>query len=446
MSERFAEYDPTVCLNCGQELPEQNPYCPTCGQQNRRHERSLGAWIVEGLSSLFHLEGKSWNTVRDIWVPGKYVERYLSGQRQRYVHPLRLLLLSSLVCFAVVKLMVVPGEESTQDLIENNEGLEEDIAEAESDLAKSRAEIAELEDELRRLESLASSIETEASKIAVRAELSGLRGAIPAQESGITAMQRELRRETIVLDDTTQIARGRMRQIDRKRMNVVVRGTLSAYERSVDNADDTAPDTALLNYLRAEFPTGGVWSEFTDDDTGELSVLGERANISARMLATGTPSTIVDAAGVAGTIPRILLRKVISVYQSGVASLNEYLFGQLTWAVLLFVPFFGLTYKLLYWRRLDYYTQHLTYAAVLIAVLLLFLTAGIIAGQVFRAQHVILCLSLAFVIYAIAGEARLYRTAYYKAALKFVFGVGTVGSFFFLMAMFIWLFIAFLLN
>ena len=130
----YAKYDPRHCLNCGTDLAPGTAFCPACGQRNREHRKPLIQWIAEGLSTFLHLEGKTLTTLRDLPVPGRMVGNYLNGRRERYLHPLRLLLLSSLLCFAVVRL-TDGGEDADIVKVDFENSMDIDRTRAEFDRA-----------------------------------------------------------------------------------------------------------------------------------------------------------------------------------------------------------------------------------------------------------------------------------------------------------------------
>ncbi len=84
-----------VCGNCRQILdPATDNYCPDCGQKNLPRRISLGNLISEAFSVIFNLDNKFFRTTGAIFIPGRLTKDFFSGKRQRYVHPMRLLLVS----------------------------------------------------------------------------------------------------------------------------------------------------------------------------------------------------------------------------------------------------------------------------------------------------------------------------------------------------------------
>lgn len=93
-----------VCENCSTAL--QGHYCHVCGQSTVNPIRDVGHAFEEVLESFWHLDGRIWRTLRDLISPGRVAVNYLAGHRARYVAPLRLFLVLSLVTFFVAQFTV----------------------------------------------------------------------------------------------------------------------------------------------------------------------------------------------------------------------------------------------------------------------------------------------------------------------------------------------------
>ena len=87
------------CRNCGAELT--GAYCVACGQPAHIHRSllSLGHDILHGV---FHLEGKIWRTLPELFFhPGRLTRRYIDGERVKFVSPMALFLFTVFLMFAV---------------------------------------------------------------------------------------------------------------------------------------------------------------------------------------------------------------------------------------------------------------------------------------------------------------------------------------------------------
>lgn len=95
---------PSHCENCQAEL--QGHYCHACGQSVHNPVRNLGHALEEVFESFWHLDGRVFRTLRDLLSPGKVAREYLAGRRVRYIPPLRLFVIVSVVTFFVAQFAV----------------------------------------------------------------------------------------------------------------------------------------------------------------------------------------------------------------------------------------------------------------------------------------------------------------------------------------------------
>jgi len=90
---------PPPCLNCG--APMTGPYCAACGQKVPAPNPSVWELLKDTTHELAHWDGKIPATMKSLLVaPGQLTEDFLAGRRARWLSPLRLYLLCSLVFFA----------------------------------------------------------------------------------------------------------------------------------------------------------------------------------------------------------------------------------------------------------------------------------------------------------------------------------------------------------
>ena len=88
----------THCENCG--APLTGHYCAQCGQQAIDYRRSFRHVIVDVLDSFLNWDSKFFATIGLLIAkPWQLTNDFLAGKRVRYVHPLRLYLLASILFF-----------------------------------------------------------------------------------------------------------------------------------------------------------------------------------------------------------------------------------------------------------------------------------------------------------------------------------------------------------
>ncbi len=91
----------THCENCGAQL--QGHWCAQCGQPAVDYRRSFRHVIVDVLDSFLNWDSKFFATIGLLLIkPWRLTNEFLAGRRVRYVNPLRLYLLASVLFFFVV--------------------------------------------------------------------------------------------------------------------------------------------------------------------------------------------------------------------------------------------------------------------------------------------------------------------------------------------------------
>ena len=92
-----------ACQNCDTQL--KGGYCHVCGQHAHNPLRSFRHAAEDVFESFWHVDGRIFRTLRDLMIPGKVSREYLDGHRVRYIAPLRLYVILSLITFFVAHLL-----------------------------------------------------------------------------------------------------------------------------------------------------------------------------------------------------------------------------------------------------------------------------------------------------------------------------------------------------
>src|SRR6266704_7103658 len=122
---------PTHCENCGALL--HGHWCAQCGQAAIDYRRSFRHVIGDVLDSFLNWDSKFFATIALLILkPWRLTNEFLAGKRVRYVHPLRLYLLASILFFFAVNygardLRFEPGKLGSKDRAE----LEADLKKAD---------------------------------------------------------------------------------------------------------------------------------------------------------------------------------------------------------------------------------------------------------------------------------------------------------------------------
>lgn len=91
------------CRNCGTSAPGK--YCPECGQETATEVQATGQFLRDLINRNIGVGGPMGRTLSRLFAaPGALTVDYLAGKRARYLRPLQLYLLASVVVFAVVQM------------------------------------------------------------------------------------------------------------------------------------------------------------------------------------------------------------------------------------------------------------------------------------------------------------------------------------------------------
>jgi hypothetical protein len=92
---------PIHCENCGAQL--HGHWCAKCGQPSIDYRRSFGVVFIDVLNEFLNWDSKFFGTIMLlIGKPWKLTNDFIAGHRVRYVHPLRLYLLASILFFFAI--------------------------------------------------------------------------------------------------------------------------------------------------------------------------------------------------------------------------------------------------------------------------------------------------------------------------------------------------------
>ena len=94
----------SLCENCG--APLTGKYCSACGQRHFDHPvHHFGHFVSEVLEDVTHADSRLWRTlIALLFRPGFLTREFLEGRRVRYLPPVRLYLVLSVLFFLIVAL------------------------------------------------------------------------------------------------------------------------------------------------------------------------------------------------------------------------------------------------------------------------------------------------------------------------------------------------------
>lgn len=110
----------TECANCGAML--DGAFCAQCGQKAAPLNPSVGEFLHDLFHELTHVDGKIVQSVRLLLTrPGFLSREHFEGRRVRYISPIRLYLILSLLYFAVAAFAPITGLRVTRTPEPNEE-------------------------------------------------------------------------------------------------------------------------------------------------------------------------------------------------------------------------------------------------------------------------------------------------------------------------------------
>src|SRR4051812_45318236 len=94
----------THCENCGAVLTGR--YCAQCGQPAIDYHRSFGSILADAADAFFNLDERFLKTFWLLLIqPWRLTNEFVEGKRVRYVHPLRVYLIASVLFFLVINFL-----------------------------------------------------------------------------------------------------------------------------------------------------------------------------------------------------------------------------------------------------------------------------------------------------------------------------------------------------
>ena len=103
------EINKKYCQNCYAPLKPHTKYCGSCGQKHSTKYVTFWQLISEGFSSLFNLDSRIFRTIFALFQPGELTTEYFKGRQQSYVHPVRILLVSTVALIALISYAIGKG-------------------------------------------------------------------------------------------------------------------------------------------------------------------------------------------------------------------------------------------------------------------------------------------------------------------------------------------------
>ncbi len=371
----------TDCENCGAQL--QGHWCAKCGQPAIDYRRSFRHVIADLLNEFLNWDSKVFATIGLLLVrPWKLTNQFLAGHRVRYVHPLRLYLLASILFFFAINYAIKSAHFEPINLSPENR--------------------AEARDELQR-ENLPPE---------VRAKIEAALGGIEVPPDKRARLEEELKREDLP-------AKARREIQERLQHGDPVPNARTKIE---DAMKDVPPElrARIQDALKRASPTPAEEPQQSGQTTPEPKENNKPRVESRSEKNTSTPfEKWIETRA----------KEKMGEHGTKMALFIATLFNNLPYMMLCCIPLFAFVLKILYIRRDIFYIDHLVYALhihtfaytgvmliVLATIGLNHVAPGTITGSI------IALLWIAFVVQIFLSIRRVYRQGWFISILKFLFG------------------------
>jgi len=397
---------PTACENCA--TPLQGRYCHACGQSVVNPLHHAGHALEEFFESFWHLDGRAGCTLRDLLHPGRVALEYINGHRARYIPPLRMFLVLSVLTFFLAKLLL-PGD----DAVQVGTGADPQRA-AQTTAARGTA--------TKDFASARTAAQVEAVLRRELADLAEARRTLPLMAPAFAQAARDLR------------AQARKRPVE-------LGASTASIEAATASAHSAPPNAAAQGKSTAKpdaKPEGINVSVDSEDWPATVQSSVNRMSI-ARLR---TPSKPWDAATNPVSVsrwPDFANRRLNHTLQNVGRNIQRareepnfvqsHMIAAVPSALFVMVPVFALLLKLLYLRSRRGYLEHLvvglySHAFLLLALTLIFVLVAIQAatsGIVYGAFGVALfALAVWMPVYLLLMQKRVYAQGWVKTSLKYL--------------------------
>lgn len=384
------------CFNCGYTLDKVYNYCPNCGQENNDNNVSFGTLVGDFFSTYFAVDGTFGRSVKPFFFkPGFLTNRYIEGQRVSYAHPLRLYLIISLFyffVFAMVGKKIVADQADNQSIIESSYSLS-DVDGLDRETRKKLKKLVPKET----LTKMKNELEGEDLKDLQKVVQDNL------SQEDIESLKSELTPSQLVL------------------LGIFVPDSLLAAEQAQDSLTTTdtiatAPAKAALSDKESKEENASI---FVQIDWKLISKLKDDRKISDQQ--------ILDSMNLKNPSPfeEHIAMQSIRVMRAGNEQIVDYILKNLPLMMLILIPIFALTLKLLYIRqKKDFYIHHLIHGLHLHSFAYLAYGVSLLI-MIYAIENENMQTTVGFIgflivsTYAYFSFLRVYQQHWFKTLIKF---------------------------
>jgi len=384
MNEPTKNIENGYCGNCHYSIGNAK-YCSKCGQKNTDGRISIGEFFSVVFSTVFNLESKFFQTMRDIFRPGKLTQEWFKGRHKPYFHPVRLFIVTALLLIAALSPFIA---EDSGFMIDNYEQAKQENSRKKFITEINNYSTIYLDDK-----SSKNTIDSLVKKM---------------KESKISFRHKLKKKERKIIDVNS------LKNKSAEEIIAIYQDELgSAFTDSIINAVKSKRRLTQDSVKLSNFQM------FMDDK--DLN-----RNIANEDFLDLTPEEIADKYQIEGFYKRLLFRQKIRLLKSG-KNLLPFILGNSLWVALLMMPFLAIILKLLYIRHDYYYVEHLifsfhthSFAFILFTIICIFMNMVFMNMVDIHPFFVFFGFFLLF-IYLYKSLRKVYQQGRFKTILKLLF-------------------------
>lgn len=94
------------CFNCHELMAEEANFCPNCGQKYTTGRATVKELFDELIELVLNIDSKIFRTLAALFIPGKLTLEYFKGRHKRYIHPVRLFFVLTVLLLASISFLL----------------------------------------------------------------------------------------------------------------------------------------------------------------------------------------------------------------------------------------------------------------------------------------------------------------------------------------------------
>lgn len=377
------------CANCGSTLVDK--YCGVCGQKNDPLRQPLGHFLREAFLELFGFDGRLWRSTQLLFFrPGRLTTAYLEGHRVRYIRPLRIYLITSILFFFLLTLI--------DPVAQVNFGDEEAIP------VDSTVSVAQY------LESLEEQRNANEERVAVQTTL-------------VDSLTMQFAEDSLAFEQEKRTAGTDSVKVEQ----------LEELEDALDDLlDDRDDETGDLRRLRRRMDLQNKelnWlAQQVEGSSADSMVHPADLARAAELVFEEAPSENVqigfpDWWPQSESVKRLRNARTNDEIKTGFAMLLADTLRRIPTVMFALLPIFAFLLKGLYLRRQWYYSEHLvfglhTHAFAFFIFTLMLLLSQLNDGDVLWAKVMMIVFALTIPVYFYVAQKHVYGQGWVKTAFK----------------------------